>query len=67
MNGADFCSDVFLQRVFIQKYTEETSKILLSFKVTACVQSVLTFPIQKLLNVVLQNVNAVNKHIVGSV
>lgn len=54
LNGADFCSAVvFLWSVCVQKYIAETSKIWLSFKVTACVQSELTFQIQKLLNVVL--------------
>lgn len=39
-----FCCNISVG-VFIQKYIAETSKILLSFKVTACVQSELTFQI----------------------
>lgn len=39
-NGADFFSVVMLlQSVFIQKCIAETSKILLSFEVTACAGS----------------------------
>ena len=46
MNGADFCSVViFLSSMFIQKYIAETSKIFLTFKVTAYVLSELTFQI----------------------